>query len=146
MNKREIEAYIHTQIPATRALEFSVECFSSKNISVKADFEANKNLHNTGFAGSISTVLIISGWLRVYHLLLKRHPEAAIVIKSCETNFLRPVTSDLVSTTPGVIPAFQKKLLAELKSEGKGTIEVNSYLGTEEKVLASFKGVFYVRV
>lgn len=145
MKKEELQNYLHEQIPATRLLGFTIKEFSKKNIAVHAGKYQNSNVHGTGFAGSISTVLIMSGWLRAYHFMLKKDPDAYIVLASCSTDFFRPVVTDLVSTTPAISREKEKQFISEYRQTCRSRLEIESYLGTSEKMTARFKGTYYIR-
>ena len=63
MNAAEaLEQKIRGSIPLSDAMQFHIEALSLDAIEVVAPLPPNVNIHGTGFAGSIYSVAVLTGW------------------------------------------------------------------------------------
>lgn len=85
--------------------------------SIAMPLDGNRNDKNTMFAGSIYSVLVLTGWTLARAATFGDAPCSDLVIAKSKTRYLRPVRSD--TTTKAVIttPPFHK-------SESKVVIDI----------------------
>ena len=60
---------IHEAIPLSRAMQFSIDLMDQDSIHVSAPLEPNVNIHGTGFAGSIYSLAVLTGWSLCTHIM-----------------------------------------------------------------------------
>ncbi|GAA4361357.1 YiiD C-terminal domain-containing protein [Kangiella marina] len=97
MNHTQLEQLVHQEIPITKALDIRIEELTSNSIQVMAPFDANKNIHNTAFAGSIYTVATIAGWSLVSSLATTHQLDGAVVLAKAEIHYKKPINGDIVA-------------------------------------------------
>jgi thioesterase domain-containing protein len=122
MNHKQFENLVRKEIPITKALDIRIENLTENSIRVTAPFEANKNIHNTAFAGSIYTVGTIAGWSLVNSIALKHELQGSVVLAKAEIQYKKPINGDIiarcsVSETPvleSFIQSFQRKKRARI--------------------------------
>jgi thioesterase domain-containing protein len=144
MKKSEIEEYLYYHIPITRSLGVMAMAFSEKEIRFKAPLSANINHRSTAFGGSISSLLITTGWSYLRLLFDDIDPTPKIVIGRSCTNYLKPVTSDFSSEL--VIPEKHESenFMEMFDRFGKARITLQAHIKKKESVLADFEGDFVV--
>jgi thioesterase domain-containing protein len=64
-----LEQKIRTAIPLSAAMQFSIKVLNQDEIQVSAPLEPNINVHGTGFAGSIYSAAILTGWALCTHVM-----------------------------------------------------------------------------
>ncbi|AKE53012.1 YiiD C-terminal domain-containing protein [Kangiella geojedonensis] len=97
MNSQQLENLVHKEIPITKALDIHIDELTEHSIRVIAPFEANKNIHNTAFAGSIYTVATIAGWSLVSHIASHLAIEGSVVLAKAEIQYKKPINGDIVA-------------------------------------------------
>ena len=97
MNNKQLESLVHKEIPITQALDIRIEDLTEHSIRVEAPFEANKNIHNTAFAGSIYTVATIAGWSLVNSLAANHGLEGSVVLAKADIQYKKPINGDIVA-------------------------------------------------
>ncbi|RDX37839.1 DUF4442 domain-containing protein [Kangiella sp. HD9-110m-PIT-SAG07] len=97
MNNKQLESLVHKEIPITQALDIRIEEITDQSIRVEAPFEANKNIHNTAFAGSIYTVATIAGWSLVTSLAMAQGLEGSVVLAKADIKYIKPINGDIVA-------------------------------------------------
>ena len=97
MNHKQLESLVHQEIPITKALDIRIAELSATSIKVMAPFEANKNIHNTAFAGSIYTVATIAGWSLVSHIAQHHDLQGSVVLAKADIQYKKPINGDIVA-------------------------------------------------
>lgn len=144
MTKTEIEQYLYEHIPITKALGVKAVEFSKEGVKFKAPLANNINHRSTAFGGSISSMLITTGWSYLRLLFDGSDPIPKIVIGKSNTQYLKPVTDDFTSEL--IIPKKEtvKKFMEMYHRFGKARITLKAQIKEEGKVLAEFEGDFVV--
>ncbi len=92
MTPAELEAYLHNNIPLTKACGIRVAEIMEDGIRLAAPLDVNINHLMTAFGGSIATVAITAGWA---FIRMRLEPGTSqLVIHKCEMEFIRPITAD----------------------------------------------------
>jgi thioesterase domain-containing protein len=120
---------------------------TNSRVRISGDFLENTNHHNTVFGGSISVILLLSGWSMVREIMMKEDPSASIVVAKKCVEYLKPVKNDFeaVSHVPELIHL--NRFIKSYRTYGKGKLEISADLFENEskKIMAHFKGIFYVK-
>ena len=86
---------IREHIPLSRSMEFCIDVLDLEGIKVSAPLSPNINIHGTGFAGSIYSLAILTGWALATHVMQEMQIEAELVVGKAEIRYRAPVIGDL---------------------------------------------------
>ncbi|MEM7564160.1 MAG: YiiD C-terminal domain-containing protein [Pseudomonadota bacterium] len=114
---------IHRHIPLSRSMAFTIDTLEINHIIVSAPLEPNINIHGTGFAGSIYSTAILTGWALVTHVMEELEIEAELVVGKAEIRYRAPVTAKLECETDceeTSRQAFRESVL----DSGKGSLDL----------------------
>ena len=92
-----LERTWYEKIPITNALGVRIESFDGARLCVRADFEANINLHGTAFAGSLYAINALCGWSMVHLQLAMAGVEGSIVLAEGNIRYSAPVRDSIVA-------------------------------------------------
>lgn len=140
MKEKELESYLHNQIPASKLLEVSVAKSSKTNIELTAPLVPNINHKNTAFGGSLSVLAILAGWSLVYMRLNGIKNE--IVIQESSMSYLKPANGSFVASSSYEDSSAWAKLNRSFISKGRGRIQVESIILCEGEIVATFRGTY----
>lgn len=135
-----LQATIRESIPLSESMQFSIDSLDLDGIQVSAPLEPNVNIHGTGFAGSIYSVAVLTGWALCTHIINELELDAELVVGSAEIRYRAPVTGSLecqCHCDPAQRDAFQQSL----RSAGKGKLMLEVKVG--EAPQAVLQGTFY---
>ena len=124
-----LEQKIRRAIPLSDAMQFSIRELSLDAIQVAAPLEPNINIHGTGFAGSIYSLGVLTGWALCTHILEELGIEAELVVARAEIRYRAPVNGELEcscscsaaqreSFRQGIAEAGKGKLLLDIEVGG----------------------------
>ncbi|MDZ7805763.1 MAG: YiiD C-terminal domain-containing protein [Gracilimonas sp.] len=144
MTKTQIEQYLYKHIPITKALGVKAVSFSEREVKMKAPLFNNINHQSTAFGGSISSLLITTGWSYLRLLFDDHDPVPAIVIGRSSTDYLKPINQNFVAEL--LIPEEEDLFrFREMYDRfGKSRITLKAQIKTIEQIQASFEGDFVV--
>jgi thioesterase domain-containing protein len=140
---REVEEYLHEQIPITRAMGVRVVAHDENQFIVEAPVALNSNHLRTAFGGSINAVATLAAYGLLWIEL--RGAAVHVVVAESSIRFLRPVRETIraVCLRPNSDEwsAFQTRF-AE-KGKARTTLRVD--VVEDGKTAAEFEGVFVAR-
>lgn len=87
----ELQKTWHQTIPLSAFMQLQIEQFDGTQLRCQAPLAPNKNLHQTMFAGSIYSLLTLTGWGLVWLQLKALGLSGDIVLADAQINYLRPV-------------------------------------------------------
>ena len=125
---QKLEAKIRGTIPLSEAMQFHIAALGLDAIEVSAPLPPNVNIHGTGFAGSIYSVAVLTGWALCTHILEEMQVDADLVVARAEIRYRAPVTGDLRCRT-GVDSAARESFLGAIEDSGKGVLPLVVELG-----------------
>ncbi|UGA53567.1 YiiD C-terminal domain-containing protein [Vibrio sp. VB16] len=140
MKEKELEAYLHAQIPASKLLGVEVKSCSQTNIELLAPLEPNINHKNTAFGGSLSVLAILAGWSLVYMRLNGIRNE--IVIQESSMTYLKPANGSFTATSLYEESTDWSKFYRSFTKRGRGRIKVKSNILCGEEIVATFQGTY----
>ena len=86
---------IRAQMPATRALQFSLLPGEAESLVATAPLGPNANHRGTAFGGSLSMLATVAGWAMAHRLLRERGHKAEVVIQRSRADYRAPVREHL---------------------------------------------------
>lgn len=141
MTPAALDDYLHSHIPITRAMAVQTRVASATHVELAAPLAPNINVHGTAFGGSGATLALLAAW-SVLHLRLEAEGIAnQLVIQRSTTEYLLPVSGDLVARAnlDGVdLTGF----LGTLKKRGRARLTVSAELVFEGKIAGRLSGDF----
>ena len=137
---RETTAYLHKQIPLTRAMGAEVAAYDGVELAVTAPLALNHNHLGTAFGGSLNALATLAGYALVW--LELRDRTAHLVIRKSQIRFLRPVQKDVraVCRAPdgGTLAEFRENFARK----GKARLELRVEILENEELAVEFVGTF----
>lgn len=144
MDKSAFETYIHEHIPITKAMDIRVMEFSSEKVILRASLDKNINHRDSAFGGSISSLLIMAAWSKIYKLLEDHNLGGTIVIQSSQVTFLAPITADFDAEVDELSEEEEDRFLKTLHKFRKARLKLSTSISSREKELARLGGDFVV--
>lgn len=93
---RELTATWHREIPLAAAMGVEARAYDGVELTVAAPLEPNRNLHGTGFAGSLFSVCVLTGWGATWLALREQSLAGVIVVAESSIAYRKAVTGELV--------------------------------------------------
>ena len=125
----------HSTIPLSQFMQVIPLSFSGAELQVTAPLAPNINLHNTMFAGSIYTLMTLTGWGMVWLQQQRLTVQGDIVLADANIKYIKPITADPIAKV--IWPNTDMSGLADGKRI-KVTLEVGLYCN--ELLCAAFTG------
>lgn len=137
----ELKQIWHNTIPASKYMQIHPASFVDEQFTVCTNREANINLHNTMFAGSLYTLATLTGWGWV-HLRAKQHQLTGdIVLADADIRYKHPLHGQPVAKTQQALTSGKIEVLNKGR-RARIQVQVNVYDG--DKVVAIFNGKYVV--
>ena len=113
-----LERRWHDEIPLSAAMGLKIVDGDDGALSLHAPLAPNRNVHGTGFAGSLYAAAALCGWGRVALTLEAAGLDGELVIAEGTIRYRRPVTQALaIHTTLGA--AERVAFCDTLRAEGR---------------------------
>jgi len=109
-------------------MQFSIDALDGGAIEVSAPLEPNINIHGTGFAGSIYSVAVLTGWALCTHLLEQAGIDAELVVARGEIRYRAPVNGELRCRSAAG-EAERESFLQAARERGKGLLRLEITVG-----------------
>jgi thioesterase domain-containing protein len=123
-----LQRKIRDAIPLSDAMQFSIDSLELNAIEVSAPLPPNVNIHGTGFAGSIYSVAVLTGWALCTHILDEMKVDAELVVAKAEIRYRAPVTGELRCTS-GADEVQRASFLRDIEQRGKGVLPLEIKVG-----------------
>ncbi|AXX92051.1 thioesterase [Malaciobacter molluscorum LMG 25693] len=147
MDLKELEKKLYKEIPLTKFMEIKLDKIEKNSLISSAAFKKNKNDKNTGFAGSLSTLVTISGWCACYLNTIKLgYEKSMIAIIKSDTAYKAAVTKDFYCET--TLPTQEEINLFKKKLESKksSSLRMKSQIIENGKICVKFEGIYIIKV
>lgn len=129
-----LEQKIRQAIPLSDAMQFSIRHLSLDAIEVVAPLEPNINIHGTGFAGSIYSVGVLTGWALCTYLMDELGIEAELVVARAEIRYRAPI-KDSLECGCACSAAQRKSFQQGVVDAGKGKLVLNIDVGGDRQAI-----------
>lgn len=140
MHAKDLEKYLHEQIPASSKLDIRVRNCSSAQVELIAPLSTNLNHKNTAFGGSLSVIAILAGWSMVFLQLPGTKNE--IVIQESSISYLKAAKGDFSAISQYDETAKWKKFIKSFDRHGKGRVSVTSNVYCNGEIVAKHNGLY----
>lgn len=138
--EKNLEGFLHSEIPLTRAMGIRVEDCSKNTLILTAPLEPNHNHLGTAFGGSLATVATLAGYCALWTTLGDR--SVHIVVRRSSIEYLRPVTGEIRAICS--LPSGKEllRLRKTLSARGKARLTLDATISENEKECLRFSGEF----
>jgi len=130
---------IRGAIPLSESMQFSIDSLSQEAIRVSAPLQPNINIHGTGFAGSIYSLSVLTGWALCTHIMDELAMDGDLVVGKAEISYRAPVKADLECHCQATAEQRQS-FLQQFREQGKGRLALEITIG--ELPQATLKATF----
>ena len=138
----DVKNYLYENIPITKHLGVEVKEYSDLSLKLSAPIKNNINHRESAFGGSISSLVILSGWTLLHLKLLEAGIDCHLVIQKSTTDFMLPAYSDFETEckipNEDVWDVFQYMF----EKKNKSRIILKSQVSSENKIIGSHEGVY----
>lgn len=132
----DIQTLFNEIVPA-QAMQISPVEYTDRKLILSAPLEPNLNDKGTGFAGSISSMLVLAGWAVITIGLKEAGMDADVMVVKSETEFSAPAQSELRAEAV-LEPAEMARVILELETRGRSRIIVQSQMEGCARMTASY--------
>lgn len=140
----ELEAYIYAQVPLAHAMQLRVEHCDAVRVVLTAPLAANANDKGTGFAGSLSSLLMLAGWCLATRMGEMGGARCEAAVYQSELNFLRPVRETLRAEAWIDELAVLDRFHAQVAAGRRGKLLIAARLGAAADPAVVFAGRYAV--
>lgn len=142
MTPKELETYLHKNIPLSAAMQVSVVAANGDQVILGAPLAPNINHHATAFGGSVSTLAILSAWTLVHHKLSSAGLKTSLVIQRNQMHYEKPITGSFTAEATLLTADAWPNFLRMLQRKGRARITVKSVLLQDGLPAGHFEGDF----
>ncbi|MCL1138057.1 thioesterase domain-containing protein [Shewanella pneumatophori] len=127
----------HQTIPVSEFMQITPLAFDDAEFSVTAPLAPNINLHQTMFAGSISTLMTLTGWGMLWLQQQLAEVDGEIVLADANVRYLAPIDSKPVAKV-----WWPETELAKLAQGRRVKVRLEVELYCQDKLCATFSGLY----
>lgn len=142
MNARDVERYLHDNIPLSVAMGVRVRAATPERMELAAPLAPNLNHHETLFGGSASAVAILSAWALVHARLQRSNVAANLVIQRSTVSYEEPVRGDFTAVCELNDETRWRRFLAMLERRSRARITMHAGIWYAGRRAVSFEGDF----
>lgn len=142
MQTSELEAYLHTHIPLTRAMQVSVLSIEPHQLILQAPLQPNINPHHTVFGGSVATMATLAAWCLLHTRLATEGLANSLVVRRSTLDYDKPIAGDFQAIANLEAPEQWQQAIQLFKQRGKAKIAVLSVLNYQQQITGRFRGEF----
>lgn len=145
-SNRELERYLHTHIPLSKAMGMEVRSVDDAGVRLAAPYAPNVNHRGTVFGGSSSALAILSAWTLVHVRLRAERLPANLVIQRNSMEYQRPIEGEFEAFCPAPPPHDWERFLETLRRRARARIILRAQLTGGGQPVGSFLGAFVASV
>jgi len=144
--QQALEALLYRDIPLSRAMQVRVASWQAHELRLHLPLQANCNLHDSMFGGSLYCGALLAGWGWLHLRLQEESRKGAVVIKDAQISYLLPVTGGAQALCSAPEPAQWDRFVAIFQRRGVARLQLESQVLTAGgEVAARFSGQFVLQ-
>ncbi len=144
MNPDALQAYLHSRIPLSAAMQVEVRRADESGVELFAPLAPNTNHRDTVFGGSASAVAILAAWCALHVRMQAAGLAGRIVIHSNTMAYERPIVAGFTATASAPAGADWDKLAGTISRGRMARACIEAVLACEGEVVGRFEGQFAV--
>lgn len=137
---RETEAYLHAQIPLTRAMGVTLESWDGSRLVLQAPLEPNHNHLGTAFGGSLSALATLAGYSLLWLMLGDR--EAHVVVRDSHIRYRHPVRGTLRAACSRPDDETMQAFRRQFAETGRARLSLPVIIEEDGEICVEFEGTF----
>lgn len=141
----ELLKFLHEQIPLTKSLGLEIVSINETGTRIRAPLAPNHNHLGGAFGGSLATMMILSGYIQVYHALRKKDLHAHVILSREESKYLIPVKTEIEVFAFAPTEDDWKKFEEGITRKGVARIQIRSVIHQGDSLAAEFSGEFVAK-
>ena len=134
---KQLQSTWYQTIPVSQFMQITPLSFSGHSFNVTAPLTPNVNLHQTMFAGSIYTLMTLTGWGMIWLQQQLAKVEGDIVLADANVRYIAPITANPVAKTEWIDTD-----LSALQRGKRIRVNLSIELWCADKLCAVFDGRF----
>lgn len=142
MDPHELEQYLHTHIPLSKAMQVSVIEATVESIVLSAPLAPNINHQETVFGGSSSALAILASWSLVHFRLRATGISSRLVIQRNSMTYELPILGTFAARATLSDGASWEAFIRMLTKKGRGRISVSCVVEDQGQAAGHFEGEF----
>jgi thioesterase domain-containing protein len=142
MKKHDLQEYLYANIPLSKAVGIKVLALSSEGVTLTAPLAPNVNHKGTVFAGSVSSVALLSAWSLLFVSLKNEGIKGQGVVQRNTITYEQPVTGTFTAFAAAPHPDAWQKFVSTLKRRKRARIRLESILTCNGLRVARLEGEF----
>jgi thioesterase domain-containing protein len=138
-----LEAYLHAQIPVSRAMSMRVTRADRTGVVLRAPLAPNINHRQTFFGGSAASLATLAAWALAHERIREESGlDVHVVIQRSSMEYLEPAAAEVHAECVAPPDKHWDRLLRSVRRWGKGRIRLTVQLQAEGAIVGSFEGEF----
>jgi thioesterase domain-containing protein len=142
----QVTQEIITGIPLAKAMGLKLKSYHSSSLTYQIPIEPNINVHQTAFAGSISTLMILTGWAWLNIRLRESAQDASVVLAQHQTKFIAPIKREFSAMCLAPENTLWCNFSNQLQHRGRARIELKVLVEVDQRCAAEFVGSYVARM
>ncbi len=142
MDCRELEQFLHENIPLSKAIGIEVQESSSEHVILSAPLVPNLNHQSMVFGGSASAVAILAAWALVYIRLRQAGLNSRLVIQKNTMLYERPISDTFVASSSVADPTTWDRFQEMFTRKHRARIAMTVTLQCNGEQVAQMNGDF----
>ena len=134
MDRLGLEALLRNQMPLANAMDVRVQRIDEKLVELTCPLLANHNHLSSAFGGSLSALMILAAYCRLFHIL---NGTGHVLLKSSSMEFLTPVREDLRAICHCPPPEASQKFLKGYQLKGRARLSLTSEIVLKDGTVAA---------
>jgi len=135
-------AYLHGEIPLTRAMGMAVSLWDGRTVTLMAPLAPNRNHTDTAFGGAISSLGIMAGYCLIHLMLEERRISNRLLIQKSALDYLRPIDADMTATACLPEEAPLAEFLDMLRRKRRARLTLNTHVLCRRMLAATHTGLY----
>lgn len=115
-------------------MQFQIVELKDDSIHVHAPLAPNVNIHGTGFAGSIYSLAVLTGWAKCTQILSCAGVNGELVVARAEIKYRRAVKGD-IDCQCSVSETERQEFVDQFKKLGKSKLELSVIVGDDRNAV-----------
>ncbi len=139
-----MNSLLHKEIPLCEFMQMKVTSLTETSITAAAPLAPNRNMHQTGFAGSQYALAVAAGWALAHHRQAQFKLQGLLVVKEATMHYKRPVKGDIELKAELRDQAASINLREELEQNGRACLPIIIWIYSEGKKCAYLEAGYVV--
>jgi len=142
-----LEAYLHAQIPLSRAMAMRVTRADRAGVVLRAPLAPNINHRQTFFGGSAASLATLAAWALAHERIREESGlDVHVVIQRSSMEYLEPAATEVHAECVAPPDKQWDRLLRSVRRWGRGRIQLAVQLHADGAIVGSFEGEFVALV